>query len=113
MSNRTTDPLTIAYVAIGAIRALDLREGLTDEQSDRFEGELGFIDQVISSNLSRLDELVEEAGDSYSGTFCYEIAETYGEIVGKALLDNQPIDTEALAKQLVGSGVIPAEAMRP
>jgi hypothetical protein len=47
-------PNTIAYIAIGATRALDAAGGLTDQTSDLFGGETGLIATLLNSPLVRI-----------------------------------------------------------
>ena len=74
----TIDPLTIAYLAVGAARELDKRGGLTDAQADAFEGELGFIGAVIE-HADMIEAEYATRAHRYGGVFAYEVAEEFGE----------------------------------
>lgn len=80
-----SDPLTIAYVAHGAFKALD-QAGPRDHSRaiDRFEGELGFIDAVLAY-LPQLEGASTEPKD-WLGVFPYDVAEPFGFEVGKRLI---------------------------
>lgn len=87
--NPSADPLTVAYVAMGASKAIRGCEFgvLPAEVSDHFSGELGFI-QAVTDEAWRLDAVayaLEERG-GLDGVFCYEVAEPFGEHFAKALI---------------------------
>lgn len=89
VGNPSADPLTIAYVAMGASKAIREREfgTLPAEVSDHFSGELGFI-EAVTDEAWRLDAVayaLEERG-GLDGVFCYEVAEPFGEHFAKALI---------------------------
>lgn len=105
---------TIAYIAIGAARHLDANGGLTDAASDHFGGETGFISAVLDTPGAKLlDPLATAAGDNFNSVFDYECAEAFGQQVAKALLAGTPIDTEALAKELVAACTDPSADPEP
>jgi len=74
------DPLTIAYVAIGAKQALQAHlaagHSLPD---DRFDGECDFIGSIVNGagNIEALASEREAAGE-LSGVYVYEVAEPFG-----------------------------------
>jgi hypothetical protein len=80
--NRThADPLTIAYIAIGAIAAWEKHQDKWNP--NKWEGQLGFISNVIAPALE-----LDRMGDAnpINGVFVYEIAETFGYDYAEALL---------------------------
>lgn len=100
------DTLTIAYVAIGAKEAL-LNDGARAAAEQRYNaddwnGELGFIETVTNAALmlDREADLVC-AGDGFSGVFCYEVAEEFGEQFADALLDDRNADPRPIAERLI------------
>jgi hypothetical protein len=95
-------PLSIAWVAIGAMRELDRRGGLSSQQCDAFGGQLGFVSAIVDHpSVPLLDEIADAVEDGLTGVFAYEVAEPFGARVAAALLDDEPIDRNALAQQLV------------
>lgn len=100
-----TDSLTIAYLAIGAHRAL--REvPMPDTVCDRYEGELGFIDIVIGWEplLTELCSKAVDTGD-IQGVFDYEVSEPFGYHAAMCMLKQRgPLsdaDGRVYAKTLV------------
>ncbi len=88
------DPLTIAYIALGA------RETLREAEHARLEhlnGELGYIGSAVHY-AARLDELAAPYSEQFTLTFPYDVAEPFGRAVGAFLLNNvaPPVDDLAL-----------------
>jgi hypothetical protein len=93
------EPLTIAYVAMGVESALlQLRNGSTPYSLDQWDGEIGFVTEVIS-HAAMLDQLVE--GRELSGVFPYEVAEPFGEEFALALLAGSAEPAEHYAHKLI------------
>lgn len=81
----TTDPLTTAYLAIGAVHVLD--KNRHTDLSD-WDGELGFIAEVIQ-HADALDQAGYAAGEAIDHiVWCYEIAEQFGERLATMLLNH-------------------------
>lgn len=99
-SQSVRDPLTIAYLAMGAQNVIDWEGGLTEALSDQYSGELGFIGEVIS-HASMLDDLGAAAADNLIGIFPYEVAQPFGERLASAMFDGSQIDTKQLAMKLI------------
>lgn len=93
--------LTIAYIAIGASRAI--MENPDDFDATDWDGEVDFIEAVTAHALM-LDRLADEvdANGGFSGVFAYEVAEEFGRQYGEALLkDHANADATAIARRLV------------
>lgn len=105
------EPLTIAYIAIGAKTALKkAQERGNGPNMDRFGGELGFFDAAIEHALL-LDRLADD--QDLDGCFSYEVAEPFGERVGALLATKEfiPFSTyRTIAEELLTSigAVFPA-----
>lgn len=70
------EPMTIAYIAMGAARAFD--EASTGVGAPDVEvGEADLIADLIRF-APMLDQLYAEANDGINGSFLYEIAEPFG-----------------------------------
>lgn len=88
MSRRAPDPLTIAYLALGAGDAwAEANEDQRVATSDSHNGHLGYICEVIGHALV-LDILAD--GRDLPGVFVYEVAEPFGKLDGAALLHDTP-----------------------
>jgi len=94
------DPLTIAYLAMGAQNVLDHQGGIPDELSEQFGGEMGFISEIIG-HAPMLDAKGFEAEDRLTQVFPYEVAQPFGERMAHALIDGEKIDPAALADSLI------------
>lgn len=97
-----TDPLTIAYIAIGVQNVLDHEGGLPDDLADRCGGQMGFINSIVS-HASMLDEMARKAGGEHGlgVVFPYEIAQPFGEQMASAELEGTPEDPRALGSKLI------------
>lgn len=106
MKNRQhPDPLTVAYVAMGAGTAIgECPCGcLPDRVLDAYQGQMEFIAAVIHHALM-LDRMADERGNDFSGVFAYEVAEPFGEEYAKALINAgnyETVDAEAIARRLL------------
>lgn len=96
------DPLTLAYIAIGASDVL--RRERVD--LDAFNGELGFIEAVTDHALF-VDTVADwfDANGEHCGVFSYEVATPFGEAIalsmisaGKAQAEPGPLLREVLLK---------------
>lgn len=113
MNEKRQDPLTIAYIALGAEAAQ--RKALAECPSlslDQYCGHIGYIDRVLESA-----PLVDAVGDwlsehdAHRGTFLYDVAETFGEDMGGILLDfprqypgsKVPEDAEGVLRHILWS----------
>lgn len=109
-----TDPITIAYLAIGAARLLDMRERAGASNDDALEangGELNLIGRVIA-HADTLDAACNAVGDRYAGVFAYDVAETFGAAAAAAYLDGRgeifDRNAAALAESYVENDCTPA-----
>lgn len=90
-----TDPLTTAYIAIGAARELDKQRNERNFNLDQWSGELGFISDIIKHS-NALDQAGYAMGDQLSHcVWCYDIAESFGERIARMMLDHEQIDFNA------------------
>jgi len=90
----TADPLTIAYIALGAQDALDIRVAENGGVClSAWGGHLGFIDKCIV-HAARLDELAAPHAEEFTKVFVYDVAEPFGAALAKFLLNGiePPID---------------------
>lgn len=111
MSIRThPDDLTIAYIAIGVEHALQAFRA-----SDPFKdpipgcGHIEIIDRVIEYALM-LDRLADaEAREGgFTGVFCYDVAEAFGDTYATALFHGEEPDADALAAKLIKEATCPS-----
>ena len=87
---RKAEPLTIAYVAIGAESVWAehrLRPEGVNRMSDRYSGQLGFIAAVIEQAWI-LDRMAEDRDVAFV-VFAYEIAEEFGKRFARALFNRE------------------------
>lgn len=94
-----TDPLDIAYIALGAKQAL-----ATTRPSNGvgpFEGELAYIRACIE-HVELLDQAWEACSDTFPGVWCYEVAETFGHQIGNHLLrGGDPVTAQDILSGIV------------
>lgn len=100
------EPLTIAYIAMGAHEAIrEHPEGcLPDAVADAYSGQLGFIDACIDHAL-----MLDRAWDSTGGgnaTFAYDVAEPFGEAIATDLIacavnGTTPVNPTILAETII------------
>lgn len=93
------DPLTIAYVAIGAMDAwaetpLRRRDAVTDE----YNGQLHFVAEIIR-HAPMLDQLADESEEDLAGVFVYEVAQAFGYEVARWMIAGETVD-EAMAQDI-------------
>ena len=98
------DSLDIAYIALGARRALAASPhagaGLATCQ-----GELGFV-QACICHAGLFDRYWHALADGFPGVWCYEVAEPFGEAFGWHLLaGGSPAEAEHLLRQIVDDGL--------
>ncbi|WP_231734321.1 hypothetical protein [Noviluteimonas gilva] len=94
------DPLDIAYIAIGAQKALADCDALSDALP-AFEGELGYILACID-HAGMLDRVWRESAETFPGVWCYAVAEPFGHAFGKHLLDGgRSTDAERILRAIV------------
>jgi len=99
------DPLTIAYIAIGARDMLrearkEQRHGGPYVDLSSFNGELGLIDMCVK-HAARLDELAAQNAEQFTGVFVYDVAEVFGAAVAQRLLNGLDLPIDDLAKDLI------------
>lgn len=96
----TTDPLTIAYIAIGVHNALIL-SGQRDLPPSFCGGQLEFVDAIIDY----ADLLDWRASELKYDVFVYDIAQPFGEaFAAKWIASDVKPDAEALIKELFKGG---------
>ena len=100
--SQTHDPLTIAYLALGAKAALTALqyENPRVDYCDRMGGELAYISRVIE-HADMLDALADDV--DLNGVFVYEVAEPFGEGFGRHFLSGEDFDVKAAARELIAS----------
>lgn len=101
MMTKKSDPLTIAYMAIGAMEAVrnaDPRQ--VEKVMEQRSGQLGFIGDVIEDAVI-LDQMGYEIEEDIVVCWAYEVAEDYGYDVAKALLEEREIDRAALREKYI------------
>lgn len=100
---KNTDPLDLAYVAIGAVTAWNTCNG-----PDRWKGE-GQLDYITRCTdpmiLDYLQETWDEVENKYDGVWAYEVCEPFGEQYGAALLAGEEVDFRALISDLAKAGL--------
>lgn len=91
----TPEPVTIAYIAIGAAQALhDGESDLVDRLVEAREGQLNVIEEVCAHALM-LDQMAAAQTDGLDGVFAYEIAEEFGHrYVCSLLIEAAPSATD-------------------
>lgn len=100
---KNTDPLDMAYVAIGAQTAWNNLNGAV-----RFSegGHLEYISKCIDSTiLDYLQETWGEVNEEYTGVWVYEVCEPFGERYGASILAGDPVDFQALIIELAQAGL--------
>ena len=98
------DPLDIAYIALGARRALTASPHAGTGLA-ACEGELGFVEACIC-HAGLLDRHWHAQADGFPGVWCYEVAEPFGEAFGQHLLaGGSPAEAEHLLRQIVDDGL--------
>ncbi|MEY2117095.1 hypothetical protein [Rhodanobacter sp. FW106-PBR-R2A-1-13] len=100
----TTDPLTIAYIALGAATALTAHRAKGGELIGG--GELELIAELIR-HAPMLDRLAE--GKDFDGVYYYEVAEPFGKQVAERMVDGDylsPQEAEAVASELIAGATV-------
>ena len=101
------DPLSIAYMAIGAydtLVACEEKEGKHPDL-DQWGGQLGFIGEVIR-HVDVIERIYAERPDDYGGVFVYEVAEPFGRYIADMLLSGEPLELETTARGLIADDII-------
>lgn len=101
------DPLSIAYMAIGAYSTLvacEEKEGKHPDL-DQWGGQLGFIGEVIR-HVDVIERIYAERPDDYGGVFVYDVAEPFGKYIADMLLSGEPLDLEATARALIAADIL-------
>lgn len=91
------DHLDIAYLAIGAQRAMfddDIMKDAVDHAQDAIVGE------VIEA-IDIVTKLWDEQGDEFPVVWVYEVVEPLGKAIATALLHGKSIDVEATAREII------------
>lgn len=99
----SVDLLDVAYIAIGAKRALD-RSGLGYSEMP-FEGELAYI-QACIDQAPLLGQAWQGCSERFPGVWCYEVAEPFGLAFGRHLLKRGASDhAESILQGIVASAM--------
>lgn len=99
----SVDLLDVAYIAIGAKRALD-RSGLGYSEMP-FEGELAYI-QACIDQAPLLGQAWQGCSDGFPGVWCYEVAEPFGLAFGGHLLKRRDSDyAKPILERIVASAI--------
>lgn len=98
-----TDPLITAYIAMGASNVFrGLKDPLEADKIEhlveRYEGELRIIAEAISHAPKLEDAYMQYAGH---GVFVYEVAEPFGEMYVRTLINGEMTDVDATVARLV------------
>lgn len=94
-ASKVPDPLTVAYIALGAKGVL----ADCDNLPARY-GELEFIGECIE-HAAMLDALCP--ADGFNGVWVYEVAEPFGESIALAIIERRDYDAADIARKLVGA----------
>lgn len=108
VARTVAEPLTMAYIGIGAKEAL--RE-CPSVDLDLFDGELGFIGAAINHALF-VDTVSDLFAGDHPGVFAYEVAAPFGMAMARAMIaaGNAEIEPSAiLAEAMVEAGYSPAK----
>ena len=97
---KRAEPLTIAYMAVGAVKAWT--EADHDCRFHCAHGQLEFVEVIIEHALllDRLADQVDAQG-GFAGVFCYEVAEPFGYKLGLRTINNLDLRVEELAADLI------------
>lgn len=99
-----TDTLDIAYIAIGAKQALVNAAGHYDGLA-QLGGELGYI-QTCIDQVGLFDHVYAAQDGAFTGVWCYEVAEPFGQVYGKHLLQGGDLqDAERILRKIVEAGM--------
>jgi len=96
------EPLTIAYIAMGAQTYMQTAE-FRHRETQTEGGELEFVGDIIS-HARMLDSKADERQDDFSGVFLYEVAEEFGNKLAQRLAlmgEASPAFIEGLADALI------------
>lgn len=108
------DDLTIAYLAIGAHRALT-EIPMSNDVCDRYEGQIGFVQTVIDW-APMLDQLAADNQGNIDGCFDYDVTEPFGYHAAVCMLKQRgPLsvyDAQEYAKTLIAD-ITPKEVASP
>lgn len=95
-----TDPLDLAYVAIGAASAW---ERIQRVNTARYDG--GHVEYIAACTEGRildfLQEVYDEVADAWGGVWAYDVCKPFGIQYGEALLLGNEVDFETLIIELV------------
>lgn len=96
---KNTDPLDLAYVAIGAAFAWDTCNG---PGTWKGEGHLDYIGRCTApAVLDYLQETYDTVKEVYGGVWVYDVCQPFGEQYGAAILTNEEADFQAFIDDLV------------
>lgn len=97
------DCLDVAYIAIGAKRALD--KSCTPYSEMPFESEWGYI-QACIDQAELLGRTWQACSEAFPGMWCYEVAEPFGQDFGRHLLAGGSVDwAEAILDRIVATSM--------
>ncbi len=97
---KNTDPLDLAYVAIGAASAW---ERVRRINAARYN--VGHVEYIAACTESRildfLQEVYDEVAEAWGGVWVYDVCKPFGSQYGEALLLGNEVDFETLIIELV------------
>lgn len=111
-----TDPLDIAYLALGAGAALEdfWTNAGPDAELPVCGGELEFIRAVIQ-HAPMLDKIWSQVKDDYAGVWAYEVAEEVGHSLATRMLATGQLvplhDVEAFIRTAIKPGLLTKETL--
>ena len=97
---KNTDPLDLAYVAIGAASAW---ERVRRINAARYN--VGHVEYIAACTESRildfLQGVYDELAEAWGGVWVYDVCKPFGILYGEALLLGNEVDFETLTFELV------------
>ena len=97
---KNTDPLDLAYVAIGAASAWERVQRINAARYN-----VGHVEYIAACTESRildfLQEVYDEVAEAWGGVWVYDVCKPFGLQDGEALLLGNAVDFETLIIELV------------
>jgi hypothetical protein len=98
------DPVTLAYIAIGAANELTEMRKLApkrvDEVYDEHNGQAGVVEELII-HARELDRAGDAHPSESFGCWAYSVAEEYGARMARALVAGVEVDRAAVMKEIL------------
>ena len=97
----TPEPLTVAYIALGASAVLN--EAVPSVIED-YSGQIGLMDAIVSPALL-LDRVADyfDDHDGHPGVFQYEVSEPFGEAWARVLIGGDAYGSDSEERELLWS----------